>query len=368
MEDDDEEEIPEDNHVDDLGQVLKDAQKDCENDNEKTKLHHTIEDHRKLLYPDRKQGHKKFGTTLEMLRWKAKYGVSDKAFEGILKIVEDKLPENNELPSTTYEAKQTVCPLGLEVQKIHASANDCILYRGKEHENLEACLVRKALRYKIRSDDDPGALEGTSPKMTKVPAKVMWYFPIIPRWKRLFRNKDNAKLMTWNKSDRKQDHMLRHLADGSQWRKIDRKYKDFAGEAINIRFGLSTDGSNPFGEFSSGHSTWLVTLCMFNLPGWMCMKRKFIMLSMLIQGPKQSSNDIDVYLRPLGDELLLLWKKEGVCVWDENKQENFNLQALLFITINDWPALSNLSGHSNKGYRACTQCLHKTDGIHLKKL
>jgi hypothetical protein len=162
--------------------------------------------------------------------------------------------------------------------------------------------------------------------MTKVLAKVMWYFPIIPRFKCLFRNKENAKLMTWHKSDRKQDHMLRHPANGSQWRKIDRKYKNFAREARNIRFGLSTDGFNPFGEFNSGHSTWPVTLCMFNLPGWMCMKRKFIMMSVLIQGPKQPGNDIDVYLRPLVDELLLLWKKEGVRVWDENKQENFNYE------------------------------------------
>jgi hypothetical protein len=53
-------------------------------------------------------------------------------------------------------------------------------------------------------------------------------------------------------------------------------------------------------------------------------------------------------------------------VWDESKQENFNLRALLFITFNDWPALINLFGHSNKGYRACTHYLHKTDGIHLK--
>jgi hypothetical protein len=67
-----------------------------------------------------------------MLQWKAKYGVSDKAFEGMLKIMNDKLPENNELLSTTNEAKQTVCPLGLEVQKIHACPNDCILYRGTE--------------------------------------------------------------------------------------------------------------------------------------------------------------------------------------------------------------------------------------------
>jgi hypothetical protein len=45
MEDADEEEIPEDDHVDDLGQVLKDAQRDCENDNEKAKLRRMIEDH-----------------------------------------------------------------------------------------------------------------------------------------------------------------------------------------------------------------------------------------------------------------------------------------------------------------------------------
>jgi hypothetical protein len=37
------------------------------------------------------------------------------------------------------------------------------------------------------------------------------------------------------------------------------------------------------------------------------MKRKFIMMPVLIQGPKQPGNDIDVYLRPLVDELLQLW-------------------------------------------------------------
>jgi hypothetical protein len=59
------------------------------------------------------------------------------------------------------------------------------------------------------------------------------------------------------------------------------------------------------------------------------MKRKFIMMLVLIQGPKQPGNDIDVYLRPLVDEILLLWKKKGVRVWNENREENFNLRALL---------------------------------------
>jgi hypothetical protein len=52
-------------------------------------------------------------------------------------------------------------------------------------------------------------------------------------------------------------------------------------------------------------------------------------------------------------------------VWDENKQEEFDLRALLFVTINDWPALSNLSGQTNKGYKACTHCLDETESIYL---
>ena len=67
------------------------------------------------------------------------------------------------------------------------------------------------------------------------------------------------------------------------------------------------------------------------------------MMPVLIPGSKQPRNDIDVYLRPLVEELLLLWGDEGVRMWDEYKQENFNLRALLFEMINDWPALSNLS-------------------------
>ena len=108
------------------------------------------------------------------------------------------LPKDNELPTTTYEAKQLVCPLGLEVQKIYACPNDCILYRG-EYENLDACHLCSALRYKIRKDDS-GDVEGERPRK-RVPAKVMWYSPIIPCLKRLFRNKDNAKLMRWHKED-----------------------------------------------------------------------------------------------------------------------------------------------------------------------
>ena len=68
-----------------------------------------------------------------------------------------------------------------------------------------------AKRYMIRQND-PGDVDG-EPARKKVPAKVMWYFPIIPRLKHLFRNKTNAKLMRWHKEERKQDQLMRHPAD-----------------------------------------------------------------------------------------------------------------------------------------------------------
>jgi hypothetical protein len=123
-------------------------------------------------------------------------------------------PKANELLATTYAAKQVICPLGLEIQKIHVCPNDCILYHG-EYENLDACPVCHASRYKIRRDD-PNDVEGDDERPRKrITAKVMWYAPIIIRLKRLFRNKEHAKLLRWHKEDRKVDNMLRHPADGS---------------------------------------------------------------------------------------------------------------------------------------------------------
>jgi hypothetical protein len=59
------------------------------------------------------------------------------------------------------------------------------------------------------------------------------------------------------------------------------------------------------------------------------------MMPMLIQGLKQPGEDIDVYLRPLVEEFCSCAAKKGVHVWDKQKQDKFNLRALLFITIHD---------------------------------
>lgn len=83
----------------------------------------------------------------------------------------------------------------------------------------------------------------------------------------------------------------------------------------------------------------------YNLPPWLCMKRKFMMLTMLISGPQQPGNNIDVYLSPLIDDLKTLWEV-GVQIYDTYRQELFTLRAVLLWTITDFPAYGNLFGCS----------------------
>ncbi|CAJ2651882.1 unnamed protein product [Trifolium pratense] len=196
-----------------------------------------------------------------------------------------------------------------------------------------------ASRYKKKdgdSSDDVVTKKGS-------PAKVVWYLPIIPRFKRLFANANDAKNLRWHVEERKCDGQIRHVADSLQWKKIDSFFPNFGKESRNLRLGLATDGMNPFGNQSTNHSSWPVLLMIYNLSHWLCMKRKYIMLSMMISGPRQPGNYIDVYLSPLIDDLRVLWE-EGVDVFDAYSGEQFNMRAMLFCTINDFPAYGNLSG------------------------
>jgi len=85
------------------------------------------------------------------------------------------------------------------------------------------------------------------------------------------------------------------------------------------------------------------------------MKQKYMMLSMMISGPKQSRNDIDVYLHPLIEDLKLMWD-QGVEVFDGFANETVKMHAMLFCTINDFPTYCNLSRYGVKGHKTCPVC------------
>ncbi|XP_025983906.1 uncharacterized protein [Glycine max] len=297
---------------------------------------------------------------LALVNLKARFGWGDKSFNELLLLLKNMLPVDNMLPKTHYEAKKILCLIGMEYQKIHACLNDCILYR---HEFVELCNFPTCgvSRYKVNYDD---CSEDASTYKDR-PPKVCWYLPVIPRFKRLIANAEDAKNLTWHADGMTKDGLLCHPADSSQWKTIDQLYLEFGQDPRNLRLALASDRMNPFGNLSCNHSSWLVLLIIYNFPPWLCIKQKYIMMSMMITGPRQPGNDIDVYLAPLIEDLEKLWV-EGVDVYDGNANETFRLRVMIFCTINDFPPYGNLSGYSVKGHHTCPICEKDTSYIQLK--
>ncbi|CAL2276859.1 unnamed protein product [Prunus armeniaca] len=240
-----------------------------------------------------------------------------------------------------YEARKTFCALGLSYEKTHACPNDCILYR-KEYEHSTHCPTCGISRWKEGKDSI--LKEG-------VPAKVVWYFSPIPRFKRMFQSSNVAKSLTWHANRKAINGQMYHPADSPSWKLIDDKWPEFGNESRNLRLALSYDGFNPHNSLSTRYNCWPVILVTYNLPPWLCMKRKFIMLTLLISGPKQPGNDIDDGIRE---------------VYHAYKGEYFTLRAALLWAINDFPAYGNLSGCVVKGYKACLICGNDTPSHRLK--
>ncbi|CAL8174093.1 unnamed protein product [Prunus armeniaca] len=238
---------------------------------------------------------------------------------------------------------------------MHACPNDCILYR-KEYEDSTNCPTCGISRWK----------EGKDSILTEgVPAKVVWYFPPIPRFKKMFQSHEIAKSLTWHAARKSIDGQMSHPTDSPSWKLLDDKWSEFSNEPRNLILALSSDGFNPHSSLSSKYSCWPVILVTYNLPPWLCMKRKFMMLTLLISGPKQPRNDIDVYLEPLIDDLKSLWD-EIRGLYDAYNGEYFTLRATLMWTINDFPAYGNLSGCVVKGYKVCPICGDDTPSHWLK--
>jgi len=78
---------------------------------------------------------------------------------------------------------------------------------------------------------------------------------------------------------------------------------------------------------------------------------------MLISGPRQPVNDIDVLIELLMEEMAELWK--GVDITDGSLKKKFTMKAIIIVTISDYPGLFSLSGQI-KGKTACIVCIDGT--------
>ncbi|CAL5428865.1 unnamed protein product [Camellia sinensis] len=257
---------------------------------------------------------------IKMLHVKVYNKWSNKSFDMVMQVFKDILPEcDPTVPWTLYDAKKFLRDLDLGYETIHSCKNDCALF-WKESANLEKCPTCDACRYKL--NDDGGK---------KIRHKVLQYFPLTPRLKRLYMSKKTAADMRWHNEKRVDNDILRHPSDGEAWKAFDKQHP------------------------ITSYSMWPVILMPYNLPPWKCMKEPYCMMSLLIPGHSAPGRDIDVYLQPLIEELKNLWE-HGVQTYDASNEQIFRMHAAVMWTINDFPAYGNMSGWSTKGYLACPNC------------
>ncbi|XP_024010078.1 uncharacterized protein LOC112085202 [Eutrema salsugineum] len=306
------------------------------------------------LYPSC-ASHSKLSAIVSLFRLKTQNGWSDKSFNELLETLPSMLPEDNVLHTSLYDVKKFLKSFHMGYEKIHACVNDCCLFR-KGLKKLDNCPKCKTSRWKTNFQ--------TGELKKGVPQKVLRYFLIIPRLKRMFRSEQTAKELRWHFTNKSNDGKLCHPVDSVTWDQMNSKYPLFAAESRNIRLGLSTNGFNPFSMKNTRYSCWPVLLVNYNMAPDLCMKKENIMLSLLIPGPYQPGNSIDVYLEPLIDDLQRLWDI-GEQTYDAFSKTTFTMKAMLLWTISDLPAYGNLAAFRVKGKMGCPLCGKHTDSLWL---
>ena len=116
-------------------------------------------------------------TTARLLNIKTSSNVSQTTFDQFVALMKSVLPKDNKLPGSCYEAKKYTKKVGMRMEKIHVCPRECMLFY-KETSHLKKCLHCDAPRYLLGME--PGH------RKNGVGAKVLRYFPIIPRLQRLF--------------------------------------------------------------------------------------------------------------------------------------------------------------------------------------
>jgi hypothetical protein len=165
---------------------------------------------------------------LQLLMMKARHGWSNNSLNELLSYLATTYPTgSNKVQANTYQAKKLIQPVVMKVKKFDAYPNHCILYQGEKYENLTSCPHCGFSRYKrnadCRVDADDNVALGGGPKKKKGAKKSsamakqisvqqdeeeegytwrkssalsVWYLPMVDRLRALFRNPEDAKLMS----------------------------------------------------------------------------------------------------------------------------------------------------------------------------
>jgi hypothetical protein len=161
-----------------------------------------------------------------MLMLKARHGWTNTSFD-LMSVLGDTYPDGNKVPANTYRAKKLIRPVAMKLRKFDACPNHCTFTKESSMRSWRVVHTATQSRYKrnagCRVDANDEGPVGSGPKKKKVakkkqisaqldeeevgymqrksPALSMWYLPVIDRLRAIFRNPEDANLMSWHASD-----------------------------------------------------------------------------------------------------------------------------------------------------------------------
>ncbi len=186
-----------------LQDMLRDVEDPAYNERDSMKFSWLVSDSKTPLYAGCKAKHTKLSGTLDLMKLKASSGWTDKSFIERFGIFKAMLPDENTLPETIYEAKQVLSPGVRGPLNSRMSKRLHIIPQAICGLRCLSCLQGFSIQAKKSADEGKKSKQGG-------PAKVVWYLTIIDRFKIIFANHKEAKLVRWHAIERRNDSMLRH--------------------------------------------------------------------------------------------------------------------------------------------------------------
>jgi hypothetical protein len=207
----------------------------------------------------------------------------------------------------------------MNYEKIVVFQKNCMLF-WKEHNDDTKCMHCDRSSYvKVINKDGESVT-------IKVVVKQLRYIPITPRLKQLFLCKEMAQQMRWRKEgihDSEDADIISLPTDVEAWQALDRFDPKFSRDPRSVHIGLSMNGFQPYSFDSTAYSCWPVFMMPYNLPPNKCLKEGFIFLALVILGPKEPKKEMNIFLRPLMEDLKELW--QGVDAYDNHLKCQLNL-------------------------------------------
>jgi hypothetical protein len=158
--------------------------------------------------------------------------------------------------------------------------------------------------------------------------------------------------------------IMSHPADSEAWEALHRFHLEFARDHRSVHLGLSMNGFQPHSKANSPYFCQLVFVMPYNLLPNKCLKQGFIFLVLVISGPMEPKKQMNVFLRPLMEEMKEL--RQGVDAYDSHLRCRFNLRVAYLWSIHDYLAYGKFVSWCVHGRLNCLICLDDTDAFKLQ--